>query len=893
LAIGCYYFRSWGTIKMLIVKRALGIALILALLFGNTLFVGQAAAVTDASPFKDGTSSYDLSQAEYAPDQIIVKFKEGVLNNNEDSLNSLLGTEVIDSNLYSRVKLLRIPEGKTVPEMVETYSRETIVEYAEPNYIYHITWSPDDTRYSEQWNFGHINLETAWDLDTTAPNYGGDPSIIVAIVDTGVAYENYSSYTQAPDLANTHFTAGYDYVHSDAHANDDNGHGTHVCGTIAQSTNNALGVAGIAFNTTIMPVKVLDEDGYGYVSWVANGIYYAVNHGARIINMSLGGTGTSTTLRNAVANAYTHGVVVVCSAGNDYTHGNPASYPAAYDDYCIAVGATRYDNTHAYYSTTGSYVDIVAPGGDVTVDQDSNGHPDGILQQTFATEGVPNVFDYEYYQGTSMACPHVVGVAALLLAKNPTWTPDQVRNALQRTATDLGTAGRDDVYGWGLLNAAAALSVTPMAITTEGYGQLTSTSARLLGTLNSLGTDSSAVVSFQYGTTTACTGGTSTPKTLTSAVYFGIPVTGLTPGTTYYFKARAVGSGTTYGSVLSFATTGGATPPTITTEGSAQVTGTSVRLLGTLNNLGSATSVSVSFLYGTTTACTGGASTAKTLTAALYYGIPVSGLTPGTTYYFKARAVGSSTVYGSVLSFTTTGGAIPPTITTEGSSQVTGNSARLLGTLNSLGSATSVAVSFLYGTTTACTDGSSFTKTLTTTAYFGIVISGLAPGTTYYFKAMAVGSSTIYGSVLSFTTTGGDTPPTITTESYSQLTSTSVRMLGTLNSLGTASSVAVAFIYGTTTACADGVSFTKTLTSAVYFGIVVTGLTPNTTYYFRARAIGTSTVYGAVLSFITASGGSSTAMSATYFCNSSAKYYGDLAGGRIEDLVLPTRLRFA
>jgi serine protease len=292
--------------------------------------------------------------------------------------------------------------------------------------------------------------------------------VIVAVIDTGVAYQNYAEgqgrrktyYYLAPDLANTSFVAGYDFANNDDHPNDDEGHGTHVTGTIAQSTNNNLGVAGIAFETSIMPVKVLDSSGSGYYPDIADGIYFAADNGADVINMSLGGLSPSTVLEDAVAYAYSMGVTIVCAAGNNY--GPVLSYPAAYNTYCIAVGATRYDQTLSYYSSYGAGLDLVAPGGDIYIDQNNDGYSDGVLQQTFGY----NLSDWAYffYQGTSMASPHVAGVAALLIANGNADTdgdgissPDEVRVALQDTTIDLGAPGWDQIYGWGLLNPTAAL----------------------------------------------------------------------------------------------------------------------------------------------------------------------------------------------------------------------------------------------------------------------------------------------------------------------------------------------------------------------------------------------------------------------------------------------------
>ncbi len=373
-------------------------------------------------------------KTEFVLDEIVVRFKQ-------------------DTQPF---RIIKIPEGK-VKEEIEEYSHRPDVVYAEPNYYAHAFLIPNDSMYRYQWNFGNlttggIGMEQAWSLST-------GNGVVVAIVDTGIAYENYSNYVKAPDLADTSFVLGYDFVNNDNHPNDDNSHGTHVAGTVAQSTNNGLGVAGIAFGASLMPVKVLDKNGSGTYTNIANGIRYAADHGAKVINMSLGGPVPSPTLESALAYAYNKGVTIIAAAGNDGT--SAISYPAAYDTYVIAVGATRYDKSLAYYSNYGASLDLVAPGGDLTVDQNGDSYGDGILQNTFS----PNTkntkdFGYWFFQGTSMASPHVAGVAALLIARENAVTPDAVRSALQETAQDLGALGRDNTYGYGLVNAYAALKWT-------------------------------------------------------------------------------------------------------------------------------------------------------------------------------------------------------------------------------------------------------------------------------------------------------------------------------------------------------------------------------------------------------------------------------------------------
>lgn len=446
------------------IKRDLVIALVgLSVLCFAGMSFGQEFFV------KYGEKTIDVP--EWAPGEILVKFKPGVSDKVIDGINSRHGTTVISASRFAGFKRLRIPGRKTVPEMVEIYKRNPNVEYAEPNFMASALFFPNDPYYSFQWHldnpdYGGIQMESAWEIDT------GHPLVVVAVIDTGIAYEDYEEfvdnpgrgkdywipYQQAPDLVDTNFVPGYDFVNDDSHPNDDEGHGTHVAGTIAQSTNNELGVAGVAFNTSIMPVKVLDSSGSGTYADIADGIYFAADHGAHIINMSLGGSSGSLTLENALAYAYGLGVTIVCASGNDGS-ATAVSYPAAYDAYCIAVGATRYDEAAAYYSNGGDSLDLTAPGGDLNLDQNGDGYLDGVLQQTFGAN--PTDFGFWFYQGTSMAAPHVSGVAALLIAHGVATTPDEIREALQSTAEDKGTVGWDPRYGWGIVDAFAALNYTP------------------------------------------------------------------------------------------------------------------------------------------------------------------------------------------------------------------------------------------------------------------------------------------------------------------------------------------------------------------------------------------------------------------------------------------------
>ena len=417
---------------------------------------------------------FSVSDGGYVLDEIIVKFKPGTSSKIISKLNSGQGAFIRHGSPYAKFRRIKIPRGKTVSEMVEVYREDPNVEYAEPNYIAHALMVPNDPYYGLQWHldnaeYGGIGMEEAWDSSTGS-------GVTVAIVDTGIAYEDYQvswfeRYYKAPDLADTCFVAGYDFVNDDTHPNDDSspGHGTHVAGTVAQSTDNNLGVAGVAFNACLMPVKVLGSGGSGTYADVAEGIIWAADHGAQVISLSLGGNSPSTTLENAVAYAYNKGVTVIAAAGNEGS--GTISYPAAYDDYVIAVGATQYDETRAPYSNYGLSLDLMAPGGNTNLDQNGDGYVDGVLQQTYEKTGWRSIsWGYYFMQGTSMATPHVSGVAALLIAKGNAVTPDEVRAALQETADDLGSPGRDDTYGWGLIDAYAALqwASTPNTPPTAG-----------------------------------------------------------------------------------------------------------------------------------------------------------------------------------------------------------------------------------------------------------------------------------------------------------------------------------------------------------------------------------------------------------------------------------------
>jgi len=315
---------------------------------------------------------------------------------------------------------------------------------------------PSDPCYRYQWHLRQVGLPAAWKL-------GQGQGVIVAVIDTGVS--------RVPDLAGTTFVPGYNFVDDNDNAADDHGHGTHVAGTIAQSTHNKLGVGGVAFQASIMPLKVLSARGSGSMAAIAQAIRFAADHGARVINMSLGGPFPVSAIGSAVKYARAKGVTVVAAAGNDGR--GKVSYPARYPG-VIAVAATQFDETTTFYSNWGPEVDIAAPGGNVRVDQNGDGKPDGVLQNTIVPGNISRT-DYLWFMGTSMASPHVAGVAALIVGAGVT-KPDAVEEMMLGSARkpkpkvsvgagagiDDGSsdvvAGRvDDHFGAGLVDANAAL----------------------------------------------------------------------------------------------------------------------------------------------------------------------------------------------------------------------------------------------------------------------------------------------------------------------------------------------------------------------------------------------------------------------------------------------------
>lgn len=364
---------------------------------------------------------------------IILDFKEDVpiaeISREIKGLSEQYNQQVNLNSIFSISDRIYVVKGdkKTLKEIRKSpLSKDT--EYIEANYQYHTLEAPNDPEYSKQWNFRNINLEKAWD-ETKGEG------ITVAVIDTGVS--------KVPDLKLTKFTKGYDFVNDKEEAIDDNGHGTHVAGTIAQSTNNGYGVAGIAYQASIMPLKVLSGSGGGTISDIAESIKFAADNGADVINMSLGGGGASNMMEEAIKYAHNKGVTIIAAAGNEGR--NAASYPARYPD-VISVSATDATGDKASYSNFGAGVDISAPGGSET---------GKIIQNTVDPSNGESVF--VGFQGTSMAAPHVAGVAALVRATGVE-EPAEVFDVLKQSARKVQEDHLNH-FGAGHLDAGAAVQL--------------------------------------------------------------------------------------------------------------------------------------------------------------------------------------------------------------------------------------------------------------------------------------------------------------------------------------------------------------------------------------------------------------------------------------------------
>ena len=460
--------------------------------------------------------------AAYLTGKLIVKFKDGtssaakvaamsaVSARGGASAQSVRAARLSAQPAYANFDVVAIDASADAEAAAREFSARPEVEYAQPAYRVHAELKPNDTFYSDQWNLPDIDMEKAWDIQPAA-----GAQITVAVLDTGVAYTSTTrsyhasafrvdddgnvdvdgtsgtlypalgdltlAFVAATDLGpSTRFVSPHDFIWNTDVPVDLDGHGTHVSGTIGQTTNNNTGTAGVAFNVKLMPVKVLDTEwddifgspDVGTDETVALGIRYAADHGAKIINMSLGrdgDVGSAPVVEDAMRYAVGKGAFIAVAGGNDYEDGNPPQVLAEIASRIpgvVSVAATDKSHNRAFYSSTGSYIELAAPGGSFR-GFDSTG---GILQQTLDLDLVETFtssparfnaprFDalaYFYFTGTSSATPHVSGVAAMLMQQGIT-SPAAIEAALERFATDRGTAGRDDEFGYGEISARKTL----------------------------------------------------------------------------------------------------------------------------------------------------------------------------------------------------------------------------------------------------------------------------------------------------------------------------------------------------------------------------------------------------------------------------------------------------
>jgi serine protease len=398
---------------------------------------------------------------EYAPHQIVVQY--GPPSSPVASAASMGRGRTTEAGASTRV--VSIPRGETVARALRRLRGERDVVWAVPDYRAHAAGElvPNDRGAGPapgdwqqlQWNFigpSSVNAPEAWANVATAGAPGG-AGVTVAVLDTGVAYANRGPFRRSPDFTRFQFVGGWDFIANNAFPNDRNGHGTFVAGTIAEATNNGYGLTGLAYGAHIMPIRVLDAAGEGEASTIAEGVRFAVNHGARVINLSLEFSSNVTAadipeLIDALRYANRRGVFVVAAAGNE-AHAAIA-YPARAPD-VVAVGATTEHGCLADYSNDGSGLALVAPGGgaDANLPGDPNCHPElpagrDIYQVTFTGSSVRRFGVPSGYEGTSMAAPHVAAAAALIIAsrvlgRHP--TPAQILARLRATAHKMGGGG--------------------------------------------------------------------------------------------------------------------------------------------------------------------------------------------------------------------------------------------------------------------------------------------------------------------------------------------------------------------------------------------------------------------------------------------------------------------
>jgi thermitase len=394
--------------------------IIVALVIAVLLVSSVPAFVSAASP------NNPVPVSDFSSEQILVKFQPNVSLPEAAETHRQLGGQVKETIAGIGVQVVTVPKGQAM-EKAKAYSSNAKVAYAEPDFVAQVMGSPDDPEFANQWGMVKVQAPQAWEVTT------GSPSIDIAILDTGVDLDH-------PDLASK-IISNVNFSGSTT-VDDVYGHGTHVAGIAAAMTNNGIGVVGLGYHASLMNVKVLGDTGSGTYSAIASGIIWAADNGAEVINMSLGGYAASSTLEDAINYAWSKGVVVVAAAGNSGS--TTLSYPAYYTN-CIAVAATDARDAVASFSTYGKWVDVAAPGLSIYSTLIDNG--------------------YGYKSGTSMASPHVAGLAALVFttvsdANGDGRLNDEVRGRIEATCDDIGVSVSRICHG--RINAAQAVGNVPV-----------------------------------------------------------------------------------------------------------------------------------------------------------------------------------------------------------------------------------------------------------------------------------------------------------------------------------------------------------------------------------------------------------------------------------------------
>ena len=424
-----------------IVGRVLGLSAFAFLAAGFSAearadFVPPIMADDAADTAPTFLSATDASEEDFAVDDadVVLDLDDHLSQDDIAKLGAELGTTLDDNSPQlhgdGNVYVAHHPSGGVRAKIAALLGgHDSRIEVAEPLMRIDALFTPNDPKYGEQWHMTRVGAEKAWE-------YTCGSGVTVAVIDTGVACYDKAPFMKGTDLATTSCTDGYNFVGKNDMAADDHGHGTHVAGTIAQSTHNAFGAVGLAHCATLMPIKVLSKGGYGSSADVAEGIRFAADHGAQIINMSLGSPSKSGVIEKAVNYALDKGVVVVAAAGNS---GRSVGYPAAYPG-VVAVSATDRNDKVAWFSSRGPEVVIGAPGV-------------AVVQQTVCNAGTNKCEVFGSFNGTSMAAPHVAAAAALVEGMGVT-EPSHVRAALESSATP---KEEKNLFGAGILDAAAAV----------------------------------------------------------------------------------------------------------------------------------------------------------------------------------------------------------------------------------------------------------------------------------------------------------------------------------------------------------------------------------------------------------------------------------------------------